>query len=1101
MKLLPKTKPKNHWLTTNAWKVMKLTSILVIALTFQVSAAVSSQTITFSGKNVPFKKVISVMKSQTNYVFFYDMAILKNVKPISINVVSAPIEKVLEQAFAETSITWIIEGKTISLIPKVEKAKESTNLSIQQNIIKGKITDEKGAPLPGVTILVKNTKKATTTDFDGNFELKTADSESTLVISYIGFATQEVKVSKSENLKIVLLQETSKLEDVVVVGYGSKKRKDLTGAVTTLSSDSYKDQPVLNSAAAIQGRVAGVAVNNNSGAPGGGIKVRIRGANSVNAGNEPLYVVDGIALSSSGFQDVNINDISSMEILKDASGTAIYGSRGANGVILITTKSGKTGKTKIQYSSFVSFNSPMKKYDLMDAVTYAKVANVAAGTTVFPNPDSFANKTTDMQNKIFANAVTQNHQVTVSGGTDNTKYFISGFYTDQEGLLLNSNQNKFGLRSNLGIKLSERFNLDLGMFVSRINSKNNTDIGDKGNPVMSGMTWAPTEPIYDDDANGLYNVRAVSPIWQNPYMILKERNSNDFSNVGIFNGKLKYKITDWLTFTVNTGLDMKISKGAFLNNQWISPGNMGSGQSYREAYTFQNSDILTFHKTFNTVHDLTVTAVYENTSNKTSGFGASGSGLSSTINGYDNLSLNASQGISSNYTNWGILSYMGRLEYAYDSKYLLTATMRRDGSSKFQGKNKWSNFPSVGLGWKLSEESFIKDMDVFSTLKLRAGWGITGNQSVPPYSTLGLLNPFTYSYGTPTGYLGYSIGNPATPDVKWETTSQVDVGIDVSLLNNRLNFTADYYNKDTRDLLLFTNIPNYSGGGTFLKNVGKVNNRGFEMAVDFDAIQSENFKWSLGGNFSTNQNKVMSLGDESIVLRGPINGLISSPIQAIKKGEPLGSFYLIPWTGIYKNDDPTLGFKAGDNRYTDVSGNNSIGDEDKVISGSATPKYQWGFTNNFSYKNFELNIFIQGAHGNKMFNATYAATAVPTSDVAYPTLNEVSNYWTPQNTNAVWANPGSTTNRNIIESTRFLQDASYVRVKNISLSYSIPKSVVNVSSAKISISAQNFLTFTKYKGFDPEASSTSSSSDADAGIDLGAYPSPKTVTLSLNIGL
>ncbi len=1100
MKLLPKTKPKNYWLSSKTWKVMKLTSVLLLALTLQVSAAVSSQTITFSGKNVAFKKVLSVIKSQTNYVFFYDVAILKNVKPISINVVEAPIEKVLEQAFAKTSITWIIEGKTISFIPKTEIAKESTNLSLMQKLVKGKVTNENGEPIPGANVHAKGSSVAVQTGFDGSFTIEVPENITKLVISFIGMQEQEVVIGK-DPLTIVLKEKGQELEDIVVIGYGTKKRKDLTGAVTTLSSDSYKDQPVLNSASALQGRVAGVSVNNNSGAPGGGVKVRIRGANSVNAGNDPLYVVDGIALSSLGFQDVNVNDIESMEILKDASATAIYGSRGANGVILITTKSGKSGKPKIQYNSFVSFNSPMKKYDLMDAVTYAKVANITAGATIFPNPDSFVNKTTDWQSLIFADAVTQNHQLSASGGNDNTKYFISGFYTDQQGLLLNSSQKKFGLRSNLGIKLSNRFNLDLGMFISRINSSNNTDTGGKGNPVMSAITWAPTELVYDDETNGLYNRTGVGTIWGNPYMALKERNNNDFSNVGIFNGKLKYKITDWLSFTVNAGLDMKVSKGAFLNNDWISPGNMGSGQSMNESYTFQNSNVLNFHKRFNDVHDLTVTLVSENTSNKTSGFNASGSGLTSTTNGYDNLSLNASQGISSFYSNWGLLSYMSRLEYSYNSKYLLTATMRRDGSSKFQEKNRWSNFPSVGLGWKLSEESFIKNLNLFSNLKLRAGWGVTGNQAIGPYSTLGLLNPVNYSYGTNNAYLGYTVGNPATPDVKWETSRQTDIGFDMGLLDDRLTITADYYNKNTSDLLLFTSIPNYSGGGSFLKNIGKVNNKGFEFAVDYKAIQTKDFKWSIGGNLSTNKNKVVSLGEESILLRGPINGLITSQIQAVKVGEPLGAFYLIPWTGIYSNDDPTLGFKAGDNRYTDVSGNNSIGFEDKVISGSATPKWQWGFNNNVSYKNFELNVFVQGAHGNKMFNATYAATAVPTSDVAYPTLNEVSNYWTAQNTTAVWANPGSKTNRNIIESTRFLQDAGYVRFKNISLSYSLPKSLLKVSSAKLSISAQNMITFTKYKGFDPEASSTSAFSDADAGIDMGAYPSPKTVTLSLNIGL
>lgn len=970
------------------------------------------------------------------------------------------------------------------------------NVSVIQKSIKGKVTNEKGEAVSGANIQAVGSTAAVQTDFDGNFSIEVGDNITTLKVSFVGMESQIVTVGNIP-LQIVLKAQGQKLEEVIVVGYGTRKRKDVTGAVTTLSPTSYKDQPILNPTQALQGRTAGVSVSNNSGAPGGASKVRIRGANSVTAGNNPLYVVDGIALSSSGFQDININDVNSMEILKDASATAIYGSRGANGVILITTNSGKSGVAKIQFSNFVSFNSPMKKYNLMDGVTYAKMANVTAGATIFADPNSFTNKTTDWQSLIFANAITQNYQLSASGGSENAKYFVSGFYTDQEGLLINSGQKKFGLRTNLGIKLNNRFNLDLGVFVSRINSTNNGDTGFKGNPVMSGLTWAPTEPVYDDEANGLYNLKAVSPIWPNPYMVLKERNNDNFSNVGFFNGKLKYKIADWLNFSTIAGLDMKMTKNAYLNNNWISPGNMGSGQSMNESYTFQNSNILNFHKRFNDVHDLVVTLVAENTTNKTSGFSANGSGLTTTSNGYYNLGLNVNQNISSSYSNWGILSYMTRLEYGYNDRYLVTATARRDGSSKFQGENKWSNFPSVGLGWRLSQEEFIKKLNVFSNLKLRAGWGLTGNQSIDPYSTLGLMSSVNYSYGTNSPHLGYVLGNPATPDLKWETTNQKDVGFDMGFFEDRLTITADYYVKNTSDLLLLTQIPNYSGGGTFLKNIGEVNNKGFELTLDYNAVQTKDFKWFIGGNLSFNENKVVSLGGETLIERGPIDGLFSSKIQAIKVGEPLGSFNLIPWTGVYSNDDPTLGFKAGDNRYTDVSGNNSIGFEDKVISGSATPKFQWGLNNNVNYKNFELNIFFQGSHGNKMFNATYAATAVPTSDVAYPTLNEVSNYWTPQNTGSVWANPGSKTNRNIIESTHFLQDAGYVRLKNISLTYAIP----NLSSVKLSVSAQNLLTFTKYKGFDPEASSTSSNSDADGGIDEGAYPSPKTITFSLNIGL
>ena len=1086
---------------SKTWKFMKLTTFLMLALTLQVSAAVSSQTVTFAGENVTFKKIKSVIKDQTNYFFFYDSAILKNLKPITINVVHASVEDVLKQVLAETDVTWVVQGQTISLIPKTEIERKSVILRPIQKLVKGIVKNENGQPISSAIVNVKGSTITVQTGIDGSFAIEVPEKYTKLIISFVGMQEQEV-VIENKPLFIVLKVGGDNLEDVVVIGYGTKKRKDLTGSITKLSADSYKNQPVLSISDALQGRVAGVMISNNSGAPGGGIKVRIRGANSVNAGNEPLYVVDGIALTSNGFQQINVFDINSMEILKDASATAIYGSRGANGVILVSTKSGKSGKTKFNYSSFISTNSIMKKYELMDAVSYANMANLVSRTTIFQDPNSFANNSTKMQDAIFATAITQNHQLTLSGGNENTKYFISGFYANQEGLLLNTNQEKLGLRSNLVLKLSDHFNLDLNMFVNRINSRNNTDIGSKGNPVMAGLTWAPTDPIYDDEENGLYNIRAVSPIWTNPFMVLKERDNNDFANVGIFNGKLTYKITDYLTFAANVGLDMNMAKSAYVNNQWISPGNMGSGQSYRDSYTFQNSDILTFNKTFNILHDLTVTAIYENTSNKSSGFNATGSGLTSLINGYDNLSLNVNQSISSGYSNSAIISYVARGEYAYSSKYLLTATVRRDGSSKFQGDNKWDNFPSVGLGWKLSEETFIKNLNTFSNLKLRAGWGVTGNQAIQPYSTLGLLSPFVYSYGTTTGSIGYTIGNPSSPDLKWETTTQIDFGVDFGFMNNRLNITADFYNKDTEDLLLLTNIPKYSGGGTFLRNVGKVNNKGFELSFGYTTIKTKDFIWSLGGNFSTNHNEVVSLGGNPTVLRGPNNGLITSPIQAVKEGEPLGAFYLVPWVGIHSTSSAAnapLKYTAGDNHYTDTNGNNSIGNEDKIIAGTATPKYQWGLDNNFNYKDFEMNIFIQGAGGHDIFNATYAAAAVPSSDVFFPTLNEVTNYWTPQNTGAVWANPNNVTNRNIIESTQFLQDATYVRVKNISISYSLPKSIMNLSSVKVSISAQNFLTWTKYKGFDPEASSTSASSDADAGIDLGAYPSPKTCTVSLNI--
>ncbi|MVT12577.1 SusC/RagA family TonB-linked outer membrane protein [Chitinophaga tropicalis] len=954
--------------------------------------------------------------------------------------------------------------------------------------------------LPGVIVYIKGTSVNTQTDNNGRFTIN-APAGAVLSFSLMGYGSKEVPVNNRNTINVQLESTTQGLGEVVVVGYGTQRRKDLTGAISSLNAAVYKDQPVLNASSALQGRVAGVSVANSSGAPGGAVKIRIRGANSINASNDPLYVIDGVALSSISIQDINVNDIESMEVLKDASATAIYGSRGANGVIIITTKSGKAGLMHIEYNGFLSSNSPMKKYKLLDAVSYAEQANHIAGASVFADPSSYAGKTTDWQDMVLHNGVTQNHQLSISGGTEKSRYYISGYYVNQSGLLLNTKQEKFALRANIDSKISNKISIGLGIFAGHSNSHNNGDIGGKGNPVMSALAWAPTEPVYDSGTQ--YNRFAISPIWANPYMTIKERNSDASSNSAVLNGRLKYSITDWLTLNINVGLDANITRNAYLNNDWISPGNPGSGQNSIESYTFQNSNSLTFHKKFNEKHDLTVMGIVEETSNKYNSFAASGSGLTSTSNGYYNLGLNTSQGISSAYTNWALLSYVGRASYTFNDKYLITATYRADGSSKFQSTaNKWGYFPSVGLGWRLSEEEFIRDLGVFTNLKLRGSWGITGNQSINPYSSLGLLSGVQYSYGGTTLYQGYMLGSPSNPDLKWETTKQTDIGVDVGLLGGRLNVTADYYNKRTKDLLLQVPIASYDGGGTIYKNVGEVNNKGFEFFIDIAAIKTRDFSWTATINGSTYRNKVVSLGKDSILYRPVIGGgLINTNIQVVKTGEALGAFYLIPWQGVYSSDDNTLGYKAGDNRYRDVSGNGSIGYEDRVIAGSAIPKFQWGFNNNFRYKQFELNVFVQASHGNKIFNATYAGIAAPTSDVKYPTLAESANYWTTKNTGAVWADPASKTNRSYVESTQYLQDGGYVRLKNVSLSYTLQKRTTRFADVRFTLSAQNLYTITKYKGYDPEATSTSATSDADAGIDLGAYPSPRTVTFGVNISL
>ncbi|MEO5594718.1 MAG: TonB-dependent receptor [Chitinophagaceae bacterium] len=961
---------------------------------------------------------------------------------------------------------------------------------LAQQMVTGKVSVADSV-LEGVTVLVKGGNQAAITNAKGVFQIS-VPANAVLLFSHVGYSLQEVAVGSRTNIQVQLQSTNQGLQDVVVVGYGTQKKANLTGSIATISASAYKDQPVVSVSSALQGRASGVAVSTASGAPGGVVKIRIRGINSINSSNDPLFVVDGVALGSTSFQDINVNDIESMDVLKDASATAIYGSRGANGVIIITTKSGKAGKMVVEFNTFLSSNK-IKKYDLLGPAAYAEQANHISGTTVISNPGSG----TDWQDQVFRKGITQNYQLSVSGGTDKSRYYLSGYYVNQSGIITNTSQQKIALRSNIDSKLTDRLSVGVNLFLTNIQSLNNGDLGSKANPVVSSLAWAPTEPVYD--SAGHYNRYAVSPIGPNPYMIAKESNYPGKSNTVVVNAKVKYDINDWLSFSTNFGVDANFYRSFYLNNEWINQTNISSGQGYSDNYTLQNSNVLTYHNIFNKIHNLTVTGVYEQTSNKYSGFAADGGGLSSTTYGYYALQLNATQGISSYYSNWGLQSFLGRISYSLKDKYLLTATYRADGSSKFQStKNKWGYFPSVSAGWRLSEEDFIKDMNTFSNLKLRASWGITGNQAIAPYSTLGLLNGQQYSYGTGTSYQGYTLGNPSNLNLKWETTKQWDIGADAGLLAGRVNISMDYFSKKTDGLLLQKTIPDYDGGGSQWVNLGAVTNKGFEFSINATPVRTNNFSWSTTLNFTSYKSRVDNLGGQDIIYAGsPGSGLINTSIQVVKPGYALGSFYLIPWEGVYNADDATLGFKAGDNKYRDVDGNKSIGYEDRVISGNSNPTFQFGFNNDISWKDFSLNVFIQGSQGNKIFNGTYAAIAAPSSDIRYPTLAASANYWSSKNPGSEWADPASKTGRSYIESTHYLQNGSYVRLKNISLSYTIGKKLAGFGNIRLSLSAQNIITATKYKGFDPEAD-TMGNSDISSGIDLGAYPNPRTITIGLN---
>ncbi len=533
LKVLCKSSPWGKLFTTKTLLIMKLTAIILLSACLTTSAKVHSQRVTLSLQNASMETVFQEIKKQTGYDFLYGSKMLQVAKPVSINVKNASLEQVLEKCFKDQPLTYNLVDRTIIVKPKTTDPNINPgdiNEPPPPIDVEGKVTNENGEPVEGASISIKGTNRGTTTDANGNFTLQVPDGGGVLVISYVGYQTIEIPVSKATTaIKIVLKQAEAKVEEVVVIGYGTQRKTNLTGAIATIPSSAYKDQPVVSVSSALQGRASGVAVNSASGAPGGVVKVRIRGTNSINSSNDPLFVVDGVALGSVSFQDININDIESMEVLKDASATAIYGSRGANGVILITTKRGKADKMSIEFNTFVSANK-IKKYDLLDPVAYAEQANHISGISVFPNPASLAGTGTDWQDQVYQAGITQNYQLSLAGGTEKARYYFSGYYVGQSGIVTNTSQDKIALRANIDSKISDKLSVGVNLFLTHIKSQNNGDLGSKGSPVFSSLSWAPTEPVYDDPATGQYNRYAISPIWSNPYMIAQESDYDGFSN-------------------------------------------------------------------------------------------------------------------------------------------------------------------------------------------------------------------------------------------------------------------------------------------------------------------------------------------------------------------------------------------------------------------------------------------------------------------------------------------------------------------------------------------------------------------------------------------
>ncbi|MBD2753080.1 TonB-dependent receptor [Spirosoma sp. BT704] len=1004
---------------------------------------------------------------------------------------------------------WIWFALLICLqFPSLLMAQQSAPVS-------GKVVSASGEVVPGANVVVKGTTTGTSTNAQGNFSLN-APSDGTLVISSLGFVSLEIAIGGRSQLTVKLAEDRKALEEVVVVGYGTQRKSDVTGSLSSVTAKEIKSVPVTGVGQALQGRAAGVQVTQASNAPGGGVTIRIRGGNSINAGNEPLYVIDGFPVYNESGANLNPNDIESMEILKDASATAIYGSRGANGVVLITTKRGKSGQNRIEFETYYGIQQVRKKLPMLNATQYATLVNEAntnvGRAPVFTDAQIAGfGEGTNWQDEIFRDAPIQNYQLTASGGSDKTRYAVSANYLNQQGVIINSNYDRASFRFNFDHKINDKVNI--GTSLNVIRSRNNAvptdaDGGTSGTVVYSALNFSPTQPVYNSDGtlvvfNTPGRIQIGSPVGQ----ALGTYNLTVGTRM-IGSVFADYKIIPGLTFRTSFGADVNYSKRSLYLSRNTATGTQLSGQASiinNQSSTWLNENTLTYNKSFANVHNLTFLAGYTMQGNRFESVEARSQGFANDILTYENLgSASTALVPASSASNWQLNSYIGRANYDYAGKYLLTATVRADGSSRFGASNKWAVFPSASVAWRLSEESFLKGNAVINDLKLRVSYGLSGNQEITQYQSLATLGTQNANFNN-TVVIGIGPSRVANPDLRWETTAQADIGIDVGVLNNRITLTADYYNKKTTDLLLSVPLPYVSGYASALQNLGSIRNQGFELGINSTNLNGA-FKWTTAFNIAANRNKVLNLGDQTEFAAGDASGHLQLPNSGlVRVGEQIGLFYGYQSSGIFQNQGEVDGSaqktaKPGDRRYVDQNADGAINASDRVILGYAQPKLYGGITNTFSYKGVELSVFMQGTSGNSIFNINRfeLESLTGVSNQSAETLNR----WTPTNPSNEIPRANAVGNAYVLSS-RQIEDGSYLRVKNINLSYTLPASLVSkvkLYNVKVYVSAQNWVTITKYSGFDPEVNRFGQST-LSQGSDYGSYPGNKMILAGLNIAL
>ncbi|UOG77121.1 TonB-dependent receptor [Hymenobacter tibetensis] len=1006
--------------------------------------------------------------------------------------------------------------------------------------ISGRIVDAKGEGLPGVTVLLEGTTLGSATDATGAYTIPNVPAGSyTMIVSSVGFVTSRVPVAVTDGQttqvsSVTLAEDTQALDEVVVVGYGTLARQELTTAVSSVGAEQIERQKVAGFDQALQGQAPGVQVTAPTGAPGAGINVRIRGNSSITGNNSPLYVIDGVPVlptydrelsvgnqKPNPLNSINPADIESIDVLKDGAAAAIYGVRASNGVVVITTKRGRSGKAQVGFNAYYGVQQLRKKLDVLNTQQFADYYNESqvngGAAPAFRDLNNLPPYDTDWQDEVYRTAAIQNYQLNVSGGTDKTHYYVGGGYFKQDGIIENSGFDRFNFKLNFDQQAGDKFRVGTNLNLSRTNTngsvRSELGLGNSGT-VLGTLAQIPTVPVRD--ANGVYGLNPFS-LSDNPVGNLLESNNKALTYQAIGNLYGEYDILKNLKFRSSLGLDFRTQ----LENEFITrnyPGTSradastrGSGRTgttQQAIWLWENT--VSYNPTLGEKHNLQLLAGQSIQESNRFASNASVRGYASNAVPY--LSAGTERlGTSSYEEEWGLTSLFARAIYSFDERYLATLSLRRDGTSRFE--DAYGYFPAVALGWRISKESFFPQNGQVSELKLRGSFGGNGNQELPytyqRFSSYSVGSNYAGSAGTVQGGIRPErIGNQA---LKWETSYQYDLGLDLGMFNDRLTFTVDAYRKRSEDLLLVVPLAPSTGAGTLdiIQNVGSVENKGLEFALSTTNVQSQNggFSWNTNLNVSFNRNKVLDLGTLTNDQNQQVSRTIINDNRSITQvGQPLGVFYGHQVQGIFQSADeisaaPTQpgSPKPGDIRFVDVNGDGTINNNDRTIIGNPNPKAQGGVTNTFSFKGLDLSVFFQGSFGNDIYNANRQALESLTGPVNQ--LTTVLNRWTPTNTDtdiprAVFNDP----NNNGRLSSRWIEDGSYVRLKNLTLGYTLPASIISkarISSLRVYVSGQNLITWTDYSGYDPEVSADPFSSTS-IGRDFGVYPQSRTYTVGLN---